>query len=272
MALSVKRRVVITGAAGRIGVRLRAHFGQSPNYELVLIDKDNRGDVEIHTASLSRYMPEWTDLLAGADAVIHLAGDPRPSASWLSVADNNIETTLNLFSAAAAHRVRRVVYASSLQTMEGYRYTHGSIAADAPPRPTSFYAASKLMGEAVGRQFARERGLSVICLRIGSMEEGHLPPARNWTTWGCSKWLSAADLCQAVEKAILTEDIGFAILPLTSDNAAMRWDLSETCRVLGYKPTMFAAAPSPRLLIRVRSMLQFVHRRFINPAWRHCRD
>ena len=49
-------------------------------------------------------------------------------------------------------------------------------------------------------------------------------------------WLSNQDYCQVVEKAILAENVSFAVLNAMSDNSGMKWDLSETRRVLGYQP------------------------------------
>lgn len=267
-----KRRIVITGAAGRVGTLLRTHLGRSAGYELVLVDRENRGEAAIRPDDLSRYAPEWIELFASADAVLHLAGDPRPWAPWPPLADNNVEATLNVFRAAAKHKVRRVVYASTLQTMEGYRYSCGPIAADAPPRPVSLYAASKLVGETIARNFAEEHMLSAICLRLGAVQTERAPPGGDSTAWSRSKWLSAEDLCQAFEKAILAEGVRFAILPVTSDNEAMPWDLSETRRILGYAPAKGTASQSPRLLMKIRSTLGWLHRRFLDPAWRHYWD
>ena len=98
-----------------------------------------------------------------------------------------------MFRAAVEQGVRRVIYASTLMSMEGYRFGRGPIAFDATPRPVSFYAASKLMGEIIARQFAQERALSVICLRFGAVQTNGAPPGRDWTAWRLSKWLSNKD-------------------------------------------------------------------------------
>ena len=157
-------------------------------------------------------------------------------------------------------------------TMEGYRFGRGPIAADAPPRPVSLYAVSKLVGEAIAKHFAQTRGLSVICLRLGNVQVKCLPPSRNWTAWRQSKWLNRDDLCQAIERAILSQDTEFQVLPLVSNNTAMRWDLSETRRVLGYAPIESAAPRSPPMLIKVRALLGYVYKRLFDPAWRYYWD
>lgn len=268
----LKRRIVLTGAAGNIGSLLGAYFGNSPDYDPVLTDLENHGEASIYPADLSHYDPEWIEQFSGADTVIHLACDSRPCAPWESVAENNTEVTFNVFRAAALQKVRRVILASTLKTMDGYRFSQGPIAADAIPRPTTFYAASKLFEERLGRYYSEEFGLSVICLRLGYVHPGQLHSGRNHNTWRHSKWLSAEDMYQAVEKAIQVEDVTFAVLPLVSDNATMRWDLSETCRVLGYEPTKFTKPPSPPIRYRIRAMLGKIYKRFLDPAWQYYRD
>jgi hypothetical protein len=49
-------------------------------------------------------------------------------------------------------------------------------------------------------------------------------------------WLSDRDLCHAMERAVLIEGIGFAVLNLMSDNPGMRWDIETTMRTIGYAP------------------------------------
>ena len=48
--------------------------------------------------------------------------------------------------------------------------------------------------------------------------------------------LSNQDYCQVVEKAILAKNVSFAVLNAMSNNSGMKWDLSETQRVLDYQP------------------------------------
>ena len=262
-------RIVITGAAGRIGSILKKHLAKSFDHELVLIDRKNHGDPAIRITDLASNYTAWDELFAGADVVIHLAGDPCPEAPWKVLAINNIDATLNVFRAAAEHNVRRVIYASTLTTMEGYRYSTKPISADRTPRPVTFYAVSKLMGEVIGRSFAERHGMSVICLRLGAVQSEPRTPARSWTLWSRARWLSGEDLCQAIEKAILVEDIAFAVLPVISDNEARTWELSETCTALGYRPAKGTTADPPRFLTRIRAFLGWVHRRYLDPRWQH---
>jgi hypothetical protein len=62
-----------------------------------------------------------------------------------------------------------------------------------------------------------------------------------WNSWGQLMWLSDRDFCQALERSVVAEGIGFAVLNLMSDNPGMRWDISETRRLIGYAPQDGAA-------------------------------
>ena len=267
-----KSRIVITGAAGRVGLKLIAHFAAIESFELVLIDRDSRGNDAIHEADLRRYDPAWTELFSKTDAVVHLAGEAHPDAPWASQAADNLEPSLNVFRAATENGVRRVVYASSLQTMLGYRYASQPIAADAQPRPVSFYGAAKLFCEAMARRFAEDGKFSAICLRLGGVETGNEPPARKMSVHARGIWLATSDLCQAFEKAILAEDVRFAVLPVASDNFAMPWDLSETRRTIGYAPTEGYAKHASAVTTKIKSALGWAYRRYIDPRWRNYWD
>jgi NAD+ dependent glucose-6-phosphate dehydrogenase len=49
-------------------------------------------------------------------------------------------------------------------------------------------------------------------------------------------WLSDRDLCNAMERGVLADGVGFAVLNLMSDNPGMRWDIDSTRRAIGYAP------------------------------------
>ena len=60
-------RIVITGAAGTVGAKVRKRFEASGHHNLVLIDKTpGVGDASIIVADLSRNIAAWSDLFAGA--------------------------------------------------------------------------------------------------------------------------------------------------------------------------------------------------------------
>jgi NAD(P)-dependent dehydrogenase (short-subunit alcohol dehydrogenase family) len=241
--MQMTRTVLITGAGGNIGFKLRAHFA-SLGWTLRLLDVDARGEADIHAADLAEWDDSWVADFAGVDAVIHLAGNPSPNASWASVQRLNIDLTANVYEAAAAQGVRRVVFASSNWVMAGHRFDAGALTTDMEPYPVNPYGVSKLVGERMARSIHARRGMSVICFRIGYLQRGdNLPGTQmGWSTWGQAMWLSNRDLCQAMECAVAADNVGFAVLNLMSDNPGMRWDIETTRRTIGYAPRDGATA------------------------------
>jgi hypothetical protein len=236
------RAVLITGAGGNLGTKLRAHF-TALGWSTRLLDIDAHGDPAIQAADLAQWDDAWVARFAGVDAVIHLAGDPNSGASWASVQRLNIDLTANVYEAAAAQQVRRVVFASSNWVMAGHRSGTGPLTTDMAPYPVNPYGVSKLVGERMGRSIQARRGVSVICFRIGYVQRGENQPGPHmgWSTWGQAMWLSNRDLSQAMERAVLAEGVGFAVLNLMSDNPGMRWDIETTKRTIGYAPQDGAA-------------------------------
>lgn len=231
------RTVLITGAGGNIGSKLRAHFA-SLGWTLRLLDIDPRGDDAIQAADLTDWNGNWQAQFANVDTIIHLAGDPSPRASWASAQRLNIDLTANVYEAAVVHGARRVVFASSNWVMAGHRPGQGPLTTEMEPYPINPYGVSKLVGERMARSMHASRGLSVICCRIGWVQRGdNLPgPHMGAGDWGQAMWLSNCDLCHAMERAVLADGIGFAVLNLMSDNPGMRWDIETTKRTIGYAP------------------------------------
>lgn len=224
--------VVITGAAGSIGGKLLAHFA---TLGWTAHGFDTSPSATVNAADLLAEGP-WTAALAGADAVIHLAGHASQFCTWAE-AQENMDMTANLLRAARREGTRRVVFASSNWVMGGYRFAEGPITPDLPPHPVNAYGASKLAGERMGRD-AAVQGVQFLAFRIGyNQRPPNVPgPHMDMGRWGQQMWLSDRDLCQAFERAVLAEDVGFAVLNLMSDNPGMRWDIGPTKRAIGYAP------------------------------------
>jgi NAD+ dependent glucose-6-phosphate dehydrogenase len=246
--MSATSTVLITGAAGNLGGKLRRHL--EGRWPLRLLDRDPRGDPDVIVADLSQW-GEWTEHFRGVDTVFHLAANAIAQQSWPDVIAPNIDATLHVFNAAMRHGVRRIVYASSNHVMGGYKEREPfRITTDLPPLPgtryvvdgeqrdSTPYGATKLFGERLGKALAEAHGVSFIAARLGWVRPGDnlagdIPASRE--DWFRLMWLSNRDYAQLME-CCLTAELAerFVIVYGMSANTGMRWDLEETRRVLGY--------------------------------------
>jgi len=229
--------VLITGSGGHLGRKLFDMLDADPAFEVSGLDIRDVDHPCIHTADLSEG-ESWATHLDGVDVIVHLAGDREPTASWASAIRNNMDATLTLYHHAASRGVQRVVLASSNWLHGDKRFTNDRLTSDTPPGPVNAYGMSKLFCERTGAYFAQNHGLSVICLRIGWTQwtHGNRPgPHMAMGRWGQEMWLSDRDFLSGMKAAITAKKIDFAVLNLMSDNPGMRWDLSETQKVIGYE-------------------------------------
>ncbi|MBI2940313.1 MAG: NAD(P)-dependent oxidoreductase [Chloroflexi bacterium] len=225
------RRVLITGAGGRIGsslsVSLRDRYDLRLHYHRNMPEQPPVGDVV--RADITR-LEEVLPIVEGIDTIVHLAGEPSPSAPWESVRDRNIEGTYNVYEAARWAGVRRIIFATTNHVMGMYdRDRAWPVYARDPIRPDSLYGVSKAFGEALARHYYDLYGLSSICLRIGWF----LPRPHNEVA--LFMWLSPRDCAQVVWRSIETS-YPFGIFYAISRNARRHWDITDTIETLGYRP------------------------------------
>ncbi len=237
-ATDFPRTVMITGASGNIGRKLRAAWVGM--YDLVLVDSAaDADDPEVLPIDLAEMTEELVDAFAGVDTVVHLAGNPNEFASWEELERPNLDALSNVFLAAMLAGVERVIFASSNHAMGGYRELGDMlIGVELPPRPDSPYGATKLMGERLGRGLSAAFEITFIALRLGWVQSGENRPDTLPDEWARAMWLSNRDVVQLFECAIEAEldDPVFVIANGMSNNRGMRWDLTETIELLGYEP------------------------------------
>lgn len=229
--MSQRKRVLITGAAGRIGRSLAEQLHE--RYDLRLqyhrTELEQPPVTDTVRADVAKY-DEIAPALEGMDAVVHMAADPSTRASWESIHQNNIVGAYNVFEAARAAGVGKIVFATTNHVMGMYdRDRQWPIYAHQPVRPDSLYGVSKAFGEVLGRHYADQFGLSVICLRIGWF----LPKPHDEI--GLWMWLSPRDCAQVVWRAI-ESDLHYGVFYAISRNSRRRWDITNTIAQLGYQP------------------------------------
>jgi uronate dehydrogenase len=227
------RRLLLTGAAGRIATAVRPVLRELAA-ELVLTD---RVDVEepvpgerFVRAELADPAP-WDALAAGCDAVLHLGAVPD-EAAFDVLAGPNLHGPFHVYEAARRAGVRRVVVASSGRAT-GFYGVGERLDGEATPRPDGLYGATKAFSEALGRMYADKFGLEVVALRIGTFEE------RPRTARDLSTWLSPGDAGRLVRAALTGPVTGFLAVYGVSANTRAWWDLPPA---LGYVPVDDAEA------------------------------
>lgn len=225
------KRILITGAAGKIGDALRRGFRGS--YTLIrLADIAPLSAAEAGEELCTTDIRDATALekaMAGIDCVVHLAGVPE-EAAWETVRTLNIEGCYNVFEAARRQDVKRVIFASSNHAV-GFHRRERFIDTSVVPRPDTRYGVSKVFGEALGRLYADKYGLSVACLRIGTFRTPDRPTeARQLLTW-----ISHRDMVQLVRRCIDHPDYHFVTVYGVSNNLRSRWD-NTNVKFLGYRP------------------------------------
>jgi nucleoside-diphosphate-sugar epimerase len=170
----VTSQVVVTGAAGIVGGIILPHLSKSTS--VTAIDIVQPASVPAGVTFVRGTVGDpalLNDVFRDADVVIHLAsGQAR---GWEGLLEVEIAGSVNVFAAAQAHSVRRVIVASSNHVVGGYEleafgsYVTPVIDTSSPPRPDSPYAAAKLFIEGYGRYVAESSEVSVSCLRIGTV-------------------------------------------------------------------------------------------------------
>src|SRR5436305_141204 len=113
-----RRKVLVTGAPGNIGSYFAEHSHERYDLRLMVRESDEGKDEvrkfgELVTGHLAD-LEALKKLCANIDTIVHMAGAPSPTATWQELLDANIIGTYNIFAAAKAAGVRRVIYASSI--------------------------------------------------------------------------------------------------------------------------------------------------------------
>lgn len=234
-------RVVITGARGLIGGILSGGLGGK--HEVTGVDARTGVDMRDLSAAERAF--------AGADVVVDLAANPRTDTPWPEILGNNLPATTNALEAARRTGVKRVVFASSNHVTGLYeqedpyaRIVAGQydgldpgsiprITSGHPIRPDGPYGVGKAFGEAAGRFYADVHGLSVVCLRIGTVNSQNRPRnARERATL-----LTHRDLLHLVEACIgAPDDLRFAIFYGVSANTWRFWEIEDAAAAVGYRP------------------------------------
>lgn len=218
-------RIAVTGSSGKLGkvavAALRAAGHRVTGFDIV---SSVYGDdtVRLDCADFGAVMGALSGVDTAArrfDAVLHLAGIPKPGATTDEAAFRiNVMGTYNVFSAAARLGIGRVVWASS-ETILGLPFAEppqfAPIDEAHPLLPNWSYALGKRVGETMADEFARwHPAMAIVSLRFSNVYVAQDyaalpqiqtdPASRKWNLWSYIDAEDAAEACRCALEASTT--------------------------------------------------------------------
>ncbi|NNM44613.1 NAD-dependent epimerase/dehydratase family protein [Knoellia koreensis] len=278
---TLPRRVVVTGATGKLGRAVVTHL-RDLGVDVLAVDRAGGRDPrdiegEFMLVDLTDY-GQVVDALSGSvdeharpvDAVVHLAAIPQPGLHSNAVTfANNSSSTYNIFAAARALGIHTVVWASS-ETVLGLPFDtpppYAPVDEEYAPRPESTYSLNKTLEEEMARHFCRwDPELVAIGLRFSNVMEvqdyaqfpafDDDPALRRWNLWG---YIDARDGAQAVERALAYDVPGAEVFIIANADTVMSRSSAslmaqefpgvEVRRELGEHETLLAIDKARRVL------------------------
>lgn len=277
--------IIVTGGSGKLGraaIReLQAHGHWVLNLDsappkdaqgpFTRVDLTDFGEVMGALSGIDQQYRRGT-----IDAVVHLAAIPGPTQrpDHVTFAEN-IVSTYNIFEACVRLGIGNVVWASS-ETLLGYPFdgppAHVPITEDVRESRVS-YAHSKLLGEVLAEQYAREHpAMKLICLRFSNIldpDAGDYDGLEGWQDdaqlrrWNLWTYIDVRDAAQAVRLGVESRITGMEAFIIANEDSVMHrpsrdllaevfpgvpytqdvpgtqsfYDISKAKSVLGFTPT-----------------------------------
>ncbi|MEM7485387.1 MAG: NAD(P)-dependent oxidoreductase [Bacteroidota bacterium] len=229
------KKILVTGGFGKIA----KHFIQNFNHKYEITAADIVTDTKTFTDNITIEQADLMDfsvcsrLCKGMDTVIHLAGLVDPVSESEEILETNIKTTQHIFKAAVSAKCKKLIFASSAQTIESYP-PDIQVHKDMLVKPKNIYGVSKCFGEALAAYYAHNKEIVAICLRIGAYE---FP--KDFTEMNArdlSAFLHPDDFNQLLVGCLEAESLKYEVLNAVSDNRYKRLDITESRGKVGYHP------------------------------------
>ncbi len=243
-------KILITGIGGAIGTLVADALKADHDVRGIDIRRvDRPGAVVADLTDMQSVRP----LFEGVDAVIHLAAERRhtPDIGWDLLMPTNVVSTANVFDAAHEAGVRRFVFASSMHVMGMYEFdepfssiVNGRydgldpddvplVTGDMPTRPDGRYAATKILGESIGRYYAESEDMEFISVRLGTISQDDRPGS---DPRGFVSWFSHRDVAGFFRACVETPGISHEIVYGASANTWRVYDTRYAWQVLDFAP------------------------------------
>lgn len=240
------RRVLVTGASGRIGTVTTEHLQRAGASVTALSDRENpllKADRVI--VGDTRSQEDVAAALEGADLVVHLAAlAHRDIAPAYDVYTTNVVSTFNVLAQAGALGITRAVVAGSInayglpQNIHDVTPAYFPIDATIPVDIADWYSLSKHNDENTSRMAWRHWGIDVVTLRFPHVNSADAllaqsralvddPRAGLLEGWS---YLDTRDAARAVELSLTAPTTGAHAFFLAANNTIAPYRTEEMLR------------------------------------------
>lgn len=235
----MKKKVLFLGATGRIGPSLIEEYLKhyKKDYEIILgIHKKG----QTHGLKTVKFdltnIKKLKSIMKGIDTVVNLAANSNPNAKFSEILEPNIIGAYNVFEAARQSKVKRVIFASSVHAIRGYKIGE-KVRHNYVPKPTCYYGASKIWGESLCYIYSSKYDMSCLAIRVGAYVSNNLKKKVCLTRDNFDYVISQRDMAQLIYRCVVApKKIKYGILAGISNNNNKYMDLKYTKKLVGYKP------------------------------------
>lgn len=227
--MALYKRILITGAAGRLGSQLRKGIAHLAD-EIRLTDRVEIADLQPNETAFVAELNDYekiVEICKDCDAIVHF-GAIADEAKWADILQSNLIGGYNVYEGARLGGCRRVIYASSVHAI-GFHKLTDQIDAHAPHRPDSLYGVAKCFMEDLSRMYFDKFGLETACLRIFSSFPEPVDLRHLWS------YLSFDDCVRLVEASLTAPVVDHSIIFGSSANKVRGFD-NRLAAHIGFHP------------------------------------
>ncbi len=235
------KKVLLTGTGGRIGKYMTPAFREW--FDLRTLD---RASSEVDPDPIISDLQDVEILkgaMEGCETVVHMAATSDEAPFLENLVPNNVVGLYNVFEAARETGVKRIVFASTVQTV-GFNPPDVTIEVTDPVRPVTLYGATKVLGEVMGRFYHDKHGIEFVGVRIGWFHPYDSEALRT-STGARQLWLSPNDCNSLFRRAVEQPEIGYVLCFATSKTSFERLSLKPAKELLDWEPADDIAAFPP---------------------------
>jgi len=253
---ATKPLVLVTGAMGVIAQKVIPKLAEVCDFRLIDREATTVNGHQVSAVDITDFAAVLK-AVQGVDAVLHLAiassrnfvtdealfeadeGDEYLRFNQATI-EVNLRGTYNVLEAARMAGVKRVIYGSSLTVLLGYSDLP-KLSDHLTPKPSNFYAVTKLWGERLGEYFSRAHDLQFLSLRFGTPHpQSDHPKYERWLTDDLvrSTFVTYEDLAGAIRCALSSPRPAFGCYSITSAGEGSFVDTSAG-QEIGWRSTEF---------------------------------